>query len=131
MRLFTAVRAYGSTVNDFYGDSLTLGGPAHLTDQPIMDVTIGPLDENVPEFNRSEVARYYWRATAWDQYNDGRWSPSGMAEFKEFDPKKADVRLPAYRLRRDVTATIFSHVAASSKLYVPPQPKWVDRFATF
>ena len=131
MRLFAAVRAYGSSVNDFYGDSLTLGGPARLTDQPIMDVTIGPLDENAPDFNRSEVARYYWRAVAWDQYNDGRWSPSGVTEFKEFDPKKADVRLPAYRLRRDVSATVFSHVAASSKLYVPPQPKWVDRFANF
>jgi transglutaminase-like putative cysteine protease len=131
MRLFAAVRAYGSAVNDFYGDSLTLGGPARLTDDPVMDITVGPLDEIGPEAEVIPVARYYWRAVTWDAYDDGRWIASGAAEFKEFDPQNADVRLPAYRLRRDVSAVVISHVPASSKLYVPPQPKWVDRPANF
>jgi transglutaminase-like putative cysteine protease len=132
MRLFAAVRAYGSNVNDFYGDSLALGGPARLDDDPIMDITIGPLDEDAPGVeNLIPVARYYWRGVVWDEYVDGRWKPGGAAQFEEVDPFKADLRHPAYRLRRDMSAFVISHVTASSKLYVPPQPKWVDRPASF
>ncbi|HLE27886.1 MAG TPA: transglutaminase-like domain-containing protein [Anaerolineales bacterium] len=130
MRLFASLRAYGQNVNDFYGDSLILGGASHLDNDPIMDVAIGPTDELALEASGPTVApRYYWRMQAYDEYHDGRWQTTKL-EFKEY--KRTDLlRLPAYRLRRDVTANIQSYVGASSRLYTPSQPRRVDRIATY
>jgi len=130
MRLFASVRAHGQNVNDFYGDSLTLGGPSLLDDDPIMDVTVQTgIGADTPVEDR--IPRYYWRAMALEKYEGDRWQ-AGDLEFRETDPTKTSgYRLPPYRLRREVNATFVSYVAASSKLYVPPQPRWVDRPAVF
>lgn len=134
MRLFSSVKAQGQNVNDFYGDSLTLGGPSVLDDDPIMDVFIqanevDPVDRN--ETDEAPIARFYWRSNAHDTYVDGRWTTEGT-EFKEFDPaKQSALRLPIYQLRQDVRLNFTSYVLASSRLYVAPQPKWIDRPVTF
>ncbi|MGH2521058.1 MAG: DUF4129 domain-containing transglutaminase family protein [Anaerolineales bacterium] len=132
IRMFASVKAYGQNVNDFYGDSLTLGGPSRLDNDPIMDVVIGPFEvDAVAPDTPVTVARYYWRAAVYDQYNDGRWV-SDKPEFKEYDPlKTGPMRLPVYLMRRDVDLTFTSYVGASSRLYLAPQPKWVSRPATF
>ncbi|MBI4772146.1 MAG: hypothetical protein HY784_17440, partial [Chloroflexi bacterium] len=136
MRLFASIRAYGQNVNDFYGDSLTLGGPSRLNDAPIMDVILGQAQDEFGLGGEGEtslfVPRYYWRAAAFDQYTDGRWTSGEGVSFKEFDPQAPPtLRPPIYNLRRDVEVTFISYVAAQSRLYVAPQPKWVDRRATF
>lgn len=134
MRLFSSVKAQGQNVNDFYGDSLTLGGPSVLDDDPIMDVSIevsviDPVDRN--EVEDVPIARYYWRSNAHDTYQDGRWTTEGT-EFREFDPAQQSVlRLPVFQLREDVRLNFTTFVMASSRLYVAPQPKWVDRPVTF
>ncbi len=131
MRLFANVRAYGQNVNDFYGDSLALGGGSRLSDSPIMDVAVGATEGIVPEINFGPgVVRYYWRMEVYDEYFDGRWQASKV-EFREYNPKTDSVRLPPYRLRRDVTANILSFVGASSRLYTPAQPRLINRTATF
>ena len=135
MRLFANVRAYGQNVNDFYGDSLALGGASHLGDNPIMDVAVGSTTQDIgPDVTAGPgVLRYYWRMETYDEYRDGRWQASKV-EFKEYS-KSDFVRLPAYRLRRDVTANILSYVGASSRLYTPSQPRRVtltpQRSSTF
>ncbi len=132
VRLFSSVRAQGQTTSDFYGESLTLGGPVRLSSAPIMDVTLALPDDFGPSADAGNpIARYYWRAAAWDQYTDGRWLSSGAAQLTDFDPSEPAVSLPAYQLRRDVRAVVLSHLAASTKLYVLPQPRWVDRPARF
>lgn len=131
MRLFASIRSRGQTVNDFYGDSLTLGGPTLLSDAPIMDVAlVSPEDQAAPD-SASAVARFYWRATAHDTYTDGRWT-SDNSSFKEFDPDKQNaLRLPPYQMRRDVQLAFRSFVTRSSRLYVAPQPKLIDRPVSF
>ena len=132
MRLFASLRAYGQNVNDFYGDSLTLGGASHLDDGPIMDVAIGPTDEFEPGaegLGLIVAPRYYWRMQAYDEYDDGRWQTTKV-EFKEYKLTEL-LRLPAYRQRRDVTANIRSYVGAASRLYTPSQPWRVNRVATY
>jgi len=132
VRLFSSVRAQGRGVSDFYGESLTLGGPARLSSAPIMDVTINPPDEFEPPTGAEDsIVRYYWRAAAWDRYTDGRWLSSGAAQLADFDPAQPAVSLPPYQLRREVRAVVLSHLTASTKLYVLPQPRWVDRPARF
>ncbi len=132
VRMFASVRAHGQNVNDFFGSSLTLGGPTLLDDSPIMDVTLGPFDEVIPGVQiNTPVARFYWRAVSYEDYDNGRWT-SDDSEPREFDPELASfVRQPIYQLRRDVNLSIVSYVVASSRLYTAPQPKWVDRPSTF
>ncbi len=132
MRMFASVKAQGQNVNDFYGDSLTLGGPSSLDDDPIMDIAlvadeVDPVDRN--EVDTVPVARFYWRSNAHDTYTDGRWTTEGT-EFKEFEPAST-LRLPPYLLRRDVRLSFTSFVGASSRLYVAPQPRWINRPVTF
>lgn len=134
MRLFASVKSQGQNVNDFYGDSLTLGGPSVLDNDPIMDVVrlateVDRIDRN--ETDEASIARFYWRSNAHDTYLDGRWTTEG-SEFKEFDPtKQTALRLPVYQLRQDVRLRFISHVGASSRLYVAPQPRWINRPVTF
>ncbi len=134
MRMFAAVRGYGQTTNDFYSDSLTLGGPARLTNAPIMDVHVNsaaPLPSEaisvVPVL--SAVPRYYWRAAAYSTYIDGRWQ-MGDVTLKDFDPNHPGAPAVLYQGRRQVSLAFTLHVAASSRLYVAPQMLWIDRGST-
>ena len=132
MRLFAAIRGYGQAYSDFYGDMLILGGPARLDADPIMDVVVNAVggEDETGGASLNPILRYYWRAAAYGVYADGRWSV-GEVEYREFQPGKNIVRLPPYRQRREASLTFITHVAASSRLYVAPQPKWLDRPVTF
>lgn len=134
-RLFNAVRNPGVSATDFYGDSLILSGPTRLSEQVIMTVAVGPVDEegieSVEEAALPPIPRLYWRATAYQEYVSGRWQTGNALEFREQDPSRPAERLPAYRLRRDVSASFVSYLSAPSRLYVLPQPKFVDRPTTF
>jgi len=138
-RLFNSVRNPGITAEDFYGDSLTLGGASSLTDRQMMTVALAPIAaETGPDGQRPaedvelpDVPRYYWRAAAYQQYLEGRWQTGDNLEFREQDPARGALRQASYRLRVDLSATFTSFLAASSRLYVLPQPRLVDRPSTF
>jgi transglutaminase-like putative cysteine protease len=133
MRMFAAIRGYGQAYNDFYGDSLTLGGPARLTNVPIMDVHVNSASTNANGAPigslLTTVPRYYWRAAAYSTYADGRWQ-LGDVTFKDYTPSQTQMPAPAYELRRQVSLAFTMHVAASSRLYVAPQVTWIDRGTT-
>lgn len=134
-RLFNAVRNPGIAATDFYGDSLALTGGTNLSDRRIFDVVISPVnEEGVPteaEAGLPPVPRFYWRATVYQEYVNGRWQAGNGLEFREQNPQQAVVRLPAARLRRDVAATFTSYLEAPSRLYILPQPKLVNRPVVF
>ncbi|MBP7691570.1 MAG: hypothetical protein KA764_06620, partial [Anaerolineales bacterium] len=137
-RLFNAVRNPGLSAQDFYGDSLTLSGATSLSERQIMTVSVGAVaeagvaGEAGDESYLSQIPRFYWRATTYQEYLAGRWQSGDALEFREQDPARAaTVRLPAYRLRREVSAVFNSQLEATSRLYVLPQPRLVDRVSTF
>lgn len=134
MRMFAAVRGYGQTTNDFYGDSLTLSGPARLTNEPIMDVHVNSASALPSEVKEAAsvltvVPRFYWRAAAYSIYSDGRWQ-LGDVTLKDFDPGHPSMPAANYQERRQVSLAFTMHVAASSRLYVAPQMMWIDRGTT-
>jgi hypothetical protein len=129
MRMFAAIRGYGQAYSDFYGDALTLGGPSRLSAEPIMDVRIQAVSGEDRVLDDSErIQRFYWRAAAYGDYIDGRWEV-GDTTHKEFDPTDNNTRVQSapYAARRQVSLAFTLHVAASSRLYVAPQPLWFDR----
>jgi transglutaminase-like putative cysteine protease len=133
MRMFAAIRGYGQAYSDFYGDMLTLSGPARLSTEPIMDVTVSLIanpDEALETgIITGQIQRFYWRAVTYANYGDGRWEP-GEVEYKEFDPNRTHLQQPAYLQRRQVSVAFTMHVPASSRLYVAQQMLWMDRPST-
>jgi transglutaminase-like putative cysteine protease len=137
-RLFNAVRNPGIAANDFYGESLALSGATNLSDRLIFEVTVGPVRELGPDGREIEISeglptipRYYWRATAYQQYVDGRWEVGDGSAFREHTPTQAAGRLPPFRLRRDIAANFTMYLESPSILYVLPQPKSLNRAAMF
>ena len=129
MRMFAAIRGYGQAYNDFYADSLTLSGPARLTNTPIMDVHVNAVSseiDQIPGVVQSPILRYYWRAAAYTDYADGRWA-LGDVTYKEFNPTKTHLNSTTYQGRRQVSLAFTMHLPASSRLYVAQQMLWVDR----
>ena len=133
MRMFAAIRGYGQAYNDFYSDTLTLGGPARLTNVPIMDVHINSVSANPNGLPTTDlltaVPRYYFRAAAYSTYSDGSWA-LGDVTLKDFTPGQSPMPATPYLLRRQVSLAVTMHVEASSRLYVAPQVTWVDRGST-
>jgi transglutaminase-like putative cysteine protease len=121
MRMFAAVRGTGQIATDYYGDSLALGGPVHLSATPIMDVSVGLIGGET-EAGPEVPARYYWRAAAFERYANGQWL-LGDTEFKEANPEAPVLRLPPYKLRRDVSAIFNMRLLSTSRLYVASQPR--------
>ncbi len=140
-RLFNSVRNPGLVAEDFYGNSLALGGATSLTNREILTVVLdpivppretGPSAELPPEdLLLPDVPRYYWRAYAYQEYVAGRWELGDGLEIREQTPTRGALRLPPYRLREDVSATFTSYLNATSRLYVLPQPRLVDRAVSF
>jgi transglutaminase-like putative cysteine protease len=131
MRMFAAIRGYGQAYNDFYSDSLTLSGPARLTNTPIMDVHVNAVSnevDQVPGLVQAPILRYYWRAAAYSNYADGRWS-LGDVTYKEFNPTQLHLNSATYKGRRQVSLAFTMHLPASSRLYIAPQMLWVDRIS--
>jgi transglutaminase-like putative cysteine protease len=125
MRMFSSLRGYGQTSNDFYGDLLALGGPSLLTDTPIMDITVAAVRGETEASQAPAPARYYWRATTFERYQNGQWQLGEDSAFREVQAGGPVLPLAPYRLRRDVTAVFSIRVLSTSRLYVVPQPKLV------
>jgi transglutaminase-like putative cysteine protease len=126
MRMFSSLRGYGQASSDFYGDLLALGGPSLLSDTPIMDVAVAALRGESETSLATAPARYYWRATAFERYQNGQWLLGEDGTFREVLPGAPVLPLAPYRLRRDVSAVFTMRVLSTSRLYVVPQPKLVS-----
>jgi hypothetical protein len=126
MRLFTTLRGYGQATSDYYGDSLSLGGPSVLSDVPIMDVSVNVV-QGQSEINLTGTPpRYYWRATAYERYQKGQWTLGDDSTFRELQADAPILPLAPYLLRRDVSAAFSMRTTSTSRLYVVPQPRLIS-----
>ena len=126
LRLFATLRGYGQTSSDFYGDLLALGGPSLLSDAPIMDVSLAVV-QGEAETNLSTLPpRYYWRASAFERYQNGQWSLGDDNIFREMPADAPILPLAPYRLRRDISAVFTMRTTSTSRLYVVPQPRLIS-----
>ena len=75
---FASLRSSVGMVTSYYGDSVSLGRGNVLSDQQIMQVGVPP---NLP----SNI-RLYWRARAYDTYQNGQWI-SSIINTTPFDPE--------------------------------------------
>lgn len=108
-RLFAALRSYNVGSSDFYGDSLTLGGPRNVSDDPIMDVFV---DQQLPAA--------YWHGMALNYYNDGRWTLEGDPNKNLHFPDDGLLNVPLVKERELVTQTVFNYVPNAGLIYGAP-----------
>lgn len=106
-RLFSTLQNPITRPADSYSDSLELGGPRNLTEAPVMDVVASP-------------ARYYWRASSYDQYDGRNWR-STLATEIDLSSNAATLPLTPYLARVPVRAD-FSLQRGTDAVYVPSQP---------
>jgi len=107
-RVFNSLRAVGRPSSAaFFGTTLTMGGPVHLGQNPVMDV-------------RSDYARY-WRATVYDKYTGIGWINTHLdsTNLGAHDPRLDQAR-EAYRA--EVTQTIKLYLNDQNILYAQSQP---------
>ena len=114
-RLFNSLNYQGVAVGDpVFGDTLTLGGPRDLGDQPIMDV-------------RSASGRY-WRASSYDTFTGRRWvNTSSLLQSVD---AVHHVHVEDYRARREITQTITILAPTGNVLFAAGQPLRVSLKAT-
>jgi len=97
-----------------FGQSLTLGGPRRLTDEPVMDVQVEGLGR-------------YWRAVVYDEYTGLGWR-SNDRESGTFGPRHT-LSLPAFEARQPVTQTYTFYRDGATILYTMSHPISLDRSA--
>ncbi|MCU0487817.1 MAG: DUF3488 and transglutaminase-like domain-containing protein [Anaerolineales bacterium] len=103
-----------------YADSLELGQGDVLTDRPEFSA--------LPPGNIPFSLRYYWRASVYNEYLDGKWSNTIFAT-TDFDPDDEAFLLPETdnRWEGEFKITTANYIAT---LYGPSQPAWFDRVGT-
>ena len=116
---FASLRpSQGSTIG-YYGKSATLGSGNLLSDTQLFSVRT-PLDA-------PPSVRYYWRARAYDTYENGQWL-STKTRAHAYDPSETKLDMPGYEGRFagvfDITGSTYI-----STLFTPPQPIWIGRKA--
>lgn len=114
-RSFTAATGYRLGPNDFYGDSLVLGGAVRLSDSVYLEIRPS-----------RRVPRFYWRARVFDRYADGQWTSTDAAVVS-VGPDDETLRFPRFAERTEISAEITSFFPAAATLYAPPQPLWISR----
>ena len=116
-RLFGELQAAGPGPGDYYGQSLALGGAVDLSSAPVFEVTTS---------RAPEAGRFYWRAVAYDHYEDGRWQLVASLG-RSFDPRD-DILQPEHATGRIPVEARFTVLSPSiSRLYLISEPVWVDR----
>ncbi len=113
---FSSLQASVGFVNDFYGDSLSLGRGNPLSDTVVMTIDAPP--------RISAGVRYYWRARVYDRY-DSAWK-STLSTTQPVTPEGFDLNLPEYDERTIEEFTIETAYPIKN-LYAPSQPVWADR----
>jgi transglutaminase-like putative cysteine protease len=97
-----------------FGRSLTLGGPRHLTDEPVMDVWV-------------QGSGRYWRAAVYDAYTGQGWRNTDE-ESAGFGPETS-LALPRFVARVPITQTYTFYHDGSTALYAMSNPVYLNRTA--
>jgi transglutaminase-like putative cysteine protease len=114
---FNSLQASVGIVHEQYGSSMALGRGQPLSDQLVMLVEAPP--RQIPG------QRYYWRAYAYDHYENGSWS-STMEEYEKVVSPDDRVLAFANTTGRVLSTFKFIPQSAIVTLYTPSQPVWVD-----
>ncbi len=107
-RVFNTLRAVARPDSSaFLGTTLTMGGPVHLGQQPVMDI-------------QTDAGRY-WRATGYDKYSGIGWINTHV---DSFNLGANDARLDTSRdfMRVEVTQTFKLYQSDQNILYAAAQP---------
>jgi hypothetical protein len=107
-RLFSSLRSYGTGTNDPYQDTLVLGGPRSVGNDPIMDI-----------FVSEPVPYVYWHAVALDTYEDGGWSVAERESVLHI-PDDGVINDGFAASRRVITQTVRNYLNNSSTIYGAP-----------
>ncbi len=100
---------------DTFGQSMNLGGPRHLTQDPVMDVKV------------DGVGRY-WRATVYDYYSGEGWRSTNH-ESATLGPDISEVALPDFTARAPITQTYSLYRENTTVLYAMSNPIALSRSA--
>ncbi len=114
-RLYSSLRAYGSTTIDPYQDSLVLGGPRTVGDTPIMDVYV-----------ERKLPYVYWQTIIYDTYNDGGWKVADNDPVLQISDDGV-LSVPFSLSRQIITQTVVNYMPNSSLLYAAPEVIGADR----
>jgi transglutaminase-like putative cysteine protease len=116
---FGSLRSSVGIVNDYYGDSLSLGRGNRLSDSVVFSVA--------PPEESPDGVRYYWRARIFDSFQDNGWR-STLKDTVDVNPQAFDLNLPQ-EAQRDPTIHTFQFTLANaiSTIFVAPQPVWFSR----
>jgi len=110
-RLFSALRSYGKTYPNPFGNVLGLTGPVHLSEVAVMDVQAS--------------AGRYWRAATYDRYTGTGWLNSDKESLK-LEANDSSLALTGYELRQEVTQTITTFLPGRTLLFAAAEPLRVD-----
>ncbi len=113
-RLFADLNYRDRTAYDSFGSSLKLGGPRHLTNDPVMDVQV-------------DGQGRYWRAVVYDYYSGIGWLTRD--EDKTNFGLSLPLALPNYENRQPITQTYTFHRDNATVLYAMANPINLDRTA--
>lgn len=103
-------------VNDYYGDTLTLGHGNILNDDEVMRIEAPTLPIEVP--------RYYWRARHYETYQDGRWE-SGTVETITISPDGEILPIADNDTRWETEVQVNPKIGLAT-LYTPLEPEWIS-----
>ncbi|HET7011066.1 MAG TPA: transglutaminase domain-containing protein, partial [Anaerolineales bacterium] len=117
---FGGLRYPVTVVSETFGDNLELGAGRLPSDKPMFVA--------LPEAPLPRDVRVYWRARVLDTYKAGSWETSDVPT-QSFNPDAGNLGLPVYGGRMDWQFSITAQVSAMYLLYVPPQPRWINREA--
>jgi transglutaminase-like putative cysteine protease len=107
-RLFSTLQNVNPQPVDSYNASLVLGGPRHLTTDPVMDVTAPP-------------RRYYWRAVSYDHYDGTTWTNT-INTTKELGANDTSLSATAYQ-DRVIISPSFNMYRGTNSIYSPSVPQ--------
>ncbi len=107
-RLFSTLQNVNPQPVDSYDSSLVLGGPRHLTTDPVMDVTAPPM-------------RYYWRAISYDHYDGTTWT-STINRTKELGVNDTSLSMTSYQ-DRVIVSPSFTMYRGTNSVYLPSVPQ--------
>jgi transglutaminase-like putative cysteine protease len=118
--LFASLRRRGPelTVADYYGGTFGLGQGRRLSDALVLgvqDLSSDGMD-----------GRYYWRARAYDHYEDGGWRSVALITTQKAESARFGLTLPELEGRRTITFA-FTSPDPIVTLFAAPQPLWADK----
>lgn len=114
--MFESLRSTVSLVQNFYGDTLSLGLGSQLSDLVVMEVQ-APADP-------PSSLRYYWEARAYGTYENNQWI-SNLRTSQPLTADSADIRQPGGEIRTTIEFTFLPR-ASISNLYAVPEPLWIS-----